>query len=95
MKIEPFPWLQDYLIDMDELYTELTLKKLNNTRFGVTGKTLGNYVDMFEEDSQSGNEAKKPKKTEKKKENSLKGRPGNGQVDVRKENRARLGQRVI
>ena len=49
MKLEPFPWLQDYLIDMDELYTELTLKKRNNTRFGEIGKTLGNYQDMFKE----------------------------------------------
>ena len=56
MKLEPFPWLQDYLIDMDELYTELTLETLNNTRFGVTGKTLGNYKDMFEENSESGSE---------------------------------------
>ena len=54
MKLEPFPWLKDYLIYMDELYTELTLQKLNNTGFGETGKTLGNYKDMFEEDSESG-----------------------------------------
>ena len=56
MKLEPFPWVQGYLINMDELYTELTLETLNNTRFGVTGKTLRNYVDMFEENSESGSE---------------------------------------
>ena len=92
MKLEPFPWLQDYLIDMDELYTELTLQKLNNTRCGVTGKTLGNYEDMFKEDSDlQGHTVKK----EKEKENSLKGRCGNGKIDTGEENRARLGQRVV
>ena len=27
MKIEVAPWIKDYVVDMDELYTELTLEK--------------------------------------------------------------------
>ena len=30
MKIEPFPWLRDYYVDMNKLYTELTLEKIEN-----------------------------------------------------------------
>ena len=28
MKMEPAPWIKDYVVDMEELYTELTLEKL-------------------------------------------------------------------
>ena len=53
MNLEPFSWLKDYSIDMDELYTELTLERLNNTKFGERGKILQNYTDMFKHDSKS------------------------------------------
>ena len=91
MKLEPFPWLQDYLINMDELYTKLTLEKLDNTRFGETGKTLGNYKEIFK----SGLQGKANCKTEKEKENSLKGKCGNGKVNVGEKNRARLGPESV
>ena len=67
MKLEPFPWFEGYLINMDELYTELTLEKCNNTRFSETGKTLRNYEDMFKEDSESSLKGKIIKTKEKKK----------------------------
>ena len=81
MKLEPFPWLQDYLIDMDELYTELTLQKLNNTRCGVTGKTLGNYEDMFKEYSDLQRHTVKKEKREK---NLSKGDAGMGKSTLGK-----------
>ena len=84
MKLEPFPWLKDYLIDMDELYTKLTLEKRDNTRFGETGKTLGNYKDMFKEDSESGSEAEKPKRQKKRKKILSKGDPGMGKSTLGK-----------
>ena len=34
MKMEPFPWLQDYYIDMTKLYTELILEKIENEVLG-------------------------------------------------------------
>ena len=34
MKIEPFPWLRDYYVDMNKLYTELILEKIENEVLG-------------------------------------------------------------
>ena len=34
MKMEPFPWFEGYLINMDELYTELTLEKIERKLLG-------------------------------------------------------------
>ena len=47
MKIEPFPWLNDYFIGMDELYTELTLEKVERKLLGEETWTLQTYEDMF------------------------------------------------
>ena len=48
MKIEPFPWLRDYYVDMNKLYTELTLEKIENDVYGVNGRTLKGYEEMFD-----------------------------------------------
>ena len=50
MKIEPFPWLRDYYIDMNKLYTELILEKIENEVLGVSRRTLKDYKEMFESD---------------------------------------------
>ena len=47
MKIEPFPWCPSHLIDMDELYTELTFEKVESMLFGKESKSLGRYEEMF------------------------------------------------
>ena len=47
MKIEPFPWLQDYYIDMTKLYTELILEKIENEVLGEKIVTLQGYEEMF------------------------------------------------
>ena len=47
MKIEPFPWFEGYLINMDELYTELTLEKVEMKLFGEGRRSLQMYEDMF------------------------------------------------
>ena len=47
MKIEPFPWLRDYYVDMDKLYTELTLEKIENEVLGEKRRTLKGYEEMF------------------------------------------------
>ena len=47
MKIEPYPWFEDYLIDMDELYTELLLEKVERKLLGEETWTLRTYEDMF------------------------------------------------
>ena len=48
MKIEPFPWLRDYYVDMRKLYTELTLEKLENEVLWVRKVTLKDYKEMFD-----------------------------------------------
>ena len=47
MKIEPFPWFEGYLINMDELYTELTLEKVEKKLLGEERKKLRGYQEMF------------------------------------------------
>ena len=56
MKIEPFPWLRDYFIDMRKLYAKLTLGKIYYTIFGEIFKIIANYEKMFEPDSDSEDE---------------------------------------
>ena len=48
MKIEPFPWFEGYLINMDELYTELTLEKVEMKLSGEERRRLGGYKEMFD-----------------------------------------------
>ena len=47
MKIEPFPWLRDYYVDMNKLYTELILEKIENEVLGEKRITLHNHKEMF------------------------------------------------
>ena len=47
MKIEPFPWLRDYYVDMNKLYTELIVEKIENEMLGEKKVTLKGYEEMF------------------------------------------------
>ena len=47
MKIEPYPWFKGYRINMDELYTELILEKVERKLLGEETWTLRTYKDMF------------------------------------------------
>ena len=47
MKIEVAPWIRDYVVDMEELYSELTLEKIQNKAYGPDGRVLGHYREMF------------------------------------------------
>ena len=47
MKIEPFPWLRDYYIDMNKLYTELILEKIENELLGEKKVILQGYEEIF------------------------------------------------
>ena len=49
MKIEVAPWITDYVVDMEELYTELTLEKIHNRVTGEDVKTLGHYRKLLSE----------------------------------------------
>ena len=49
MKIEVAPWIRDYVVDMEDLYTELKLEKIHNKPTGQDVKTLQNYKELFAE----------------------------------------------
>ena len=50
MKIEPFPWLREYFVDMNKLFTELTLEKVENEVLGERKRILQGYEEMFNSD---------------------------------------------
>ena len=50
MKITRHPWQENTEVDMDDLFTELVLQKLNNKSYGRERKQLKNYKDLFEQD---------------------------------------------
>ena len=35
MKIEVAPWIRDYVVDMEDLYTELTLEEIKQQPIGI------------------------------------------------------------
>ena len=47
MKMEPAPWIRDYVVDMEELYTELTLEKIDGKLFYVIRRKVDNYGELF------------------------------------------------
>ena len=49
MKIEVAPWIKDYVVDMEDLYTELALEKTKNKPTGLKTQELRNYTQMFED----------------------------------------------
>ena len=47
MKMEPAPWIRDYVKNMDDLYTELTLEKIDHKLFEEERVKLENYKELF------------------------------------------------
>ena len=47
MKMEPAPWIRDYVVDMEELYTELTLEKINHKLFAEIRRKVENYRELL------------------------------------------------
>ena len=47
MKMDPVPWIRDYVVDMEELYTELTLQKIDDKLFHQESVKLENYKELF------------------------------------------------
>ena len=52
MKIEVAPWIRDYVVEMQELYCELTLEQLSYKPFGKSKTKIENYSDLFDENAQ-------------------------------------------
>ena len=47
MKIEVAPWIKDYVCNMEDLYTELNLEKINGKPTGEEVKKLNHYKDVL------------------------------------------------
>ncbi len=56
MKIEPMPWMEGHLVDMDSLHCQLTLENLENKPSGVFSKEINDYEEVFELFSESRDE---------------------------------------
>ena len=82
MKIDMAPWAKAYTeVDMDKLYTELTLEKLENTPASIHSEKIENYQELFKshECAESQDDKLKPKANLKKKKGKrilCKGDPG-------------------
>ena len=59
MKIENTPWIPDDLIQMEDLYTDLTIEKLENKPGTVVAIPLDNYQELFKVDQGSGKNGNK------------------------------------
>ena len=60
MRIEMAPWVKGYTVAMSELYTELTIEKVDNKAMGNEGQVLGDYKDLFIEKDLSSNAEQSP-----------------------------------
>ena len=45
------PWAKAYTVDMKDIYTELTLDKIENQPTGPEGKRVEDYKELFEDDN--------------------------------------------
>ena len=97
MKIEMAPWVQNYTLPMDELYTELTLEQIESKPTGPIPVKLESYTELFTEKVTTDQQQCHPdpnlepprKKSRKSKGKKIlaKGDPGNGEKYNGKENR--------
>ena len=80
------PWDDSYTVDMEELYTELTLEQIENKPRGPTSVKLDSYMQLFEEKTtvtQQGKQTeqypeRKSRRKQKGKKILAKGEPGMG-----------------
>ena len=49
MKIDMAPWMEAYTVNMNDLYTELTLKKLENKPTGTESSVIAGYQELFQD----------------------------------------------
>ena len=47
MKIKVAPWIRDYVVNMEDLYTEVFMEKLDNKPTGLHICVLNHYKDLF------------------------------------------------
>ena len=55
MKIEVAPWIKEYVTEMDNLYTDLTVEHFQEGLTKITYRTVKDYREIFKEREQSEN----------------------------------------
>ena len=104
MKIEMAPWAKAYTVDMKDMYTELTLEKIENKPSGPSHSKMNDYRDLFKQNqdlesvkSSKGNKLSKiptPSKTVKKR--MLTGQKPDSNKNIKTKNKEkREGDRVL
>ena len=82
-KIEMVPWLKGYTVQMEDLYTELTVGKIENKPSGPESKVINDYKVLFNQ-TQLSHSPRKGKGRFKKKEKGkiflVKADPGLGKT---------------
>ena len=80
-RIEMAPWAKAYTIGMNDIYTELTLEKMENLPTGPKGRGLEDYKELFvdQQEEQAKTVIKKPPKKV-----LMKGEPGSGKTTMGK-----------
>ena len=74
-RIEMAPWAKAYTVDIEKIYTELSLEKIENQPTGPEGKTIDDYKELFREEKGNGS-VKEKKKSKKSKKILMKGGRG-------------------
>ena len=47
MKITVAPWVENSDVPMNDMYTDLTLEKMESKAEGYLGKSLDDYTELF------------------------------------------------
>ena len=63
MKIEMAPWVQNYAVKMEDLYTELTLEQIENKPTGPIPIKLETYAELFNEKETTDKQQSHPETT--------------------------------
>ena len=58
-RIEMAPWAKAYTVDIEKIYTELSLEKIENQPTGPEGKTIDDYKELFQEEKGNGSVKKR------------------------------------
>ena len=83
MKIEVAPWIKDYVVEMQELYCEVTLEKVAYRAFGKEKIKIGTYKILFDKNAPVPNKI------------LAKGDPGMGKTTWVKKNCLGLGKETF
>ena len=55
MKITLAPWVENSDVPMNDMYTDLTLEKMESKAEGYLGESLNDYTELFQQNCQTDN----------------------------------------